>query len=396
VAPRIAYLADGKMFLLAEGAAPRPLESRFAEEVRDRAARLERRSAWKTQGSGFAAAMRGGGQRAAEEAGSKGTRVATTGLSRGRTPGELIYALETEAVTGLFAVDGAGETRLFHGNEQHIAFPQALPGGDQIACTVRNTDGSSHVAVMAADGSRLTVVTEGDSQDLAPSWAAPRRLLYQSAGIGRDRAGRFAGLGPSAIQRLDLDGGKVSTLAEHTDDDCLGPRAGPDGALYYIRRPWRATARPSPFRLLLDILLFPVRLLWALFQWLNFFGVKYTGKPLVSREGAQARQADLQQWMIWGNVIDAAREQKKALTDGETVPSLVPHSWRLVRAREGAPEEVLARGVAAFDVGTSGVVYSNGAAVYHLAPDGKRTLLAAAPRIEQVVIVEEDQPSSTT
>ncbi len=387
--PRIAYLADGKLFLKAEGEEPRPLESRFAEEVRDRAARLVRRNAWKTQGSGFAA-MRGGmGEAAAEQAMARATRVATTGISRGRAPGELVYTLQTEAVTGLFAVDGAGETRLFHGNEERISFPQAAPGVDRIACVVRRDDGSAHIALMAADGTGLAAVTEGDSVDLAPSWASPRRLLYQSSGIGRDRGGNFQGIGPAAIHRLDLDHGDVTALVEDPAQDCLTPRSAPGGDLYFIRRPWRAAPRPNPFRILLALLLFPVRFLFALFQYLNFFGVKYTGKPLMSSQGAEARQADVKQWMIQGNLIDAAREQKKALTDGEDVPSLVPHTWQLVRRRAAGDEAVLARGVVAFDVGASGVVYSNGAAIYHLGSDGKRARLCTAPRIEQVVIVEE-------
>src|SRR5262249_21443616 len=159
----------------------------------------------------------------------------------------------------------------------------------------------AHIAVMRADGSALTEVTEGDSVDLAPSWvpAAPRRLVYQAAGVARDRSGRLLGLGPSAIHELDLERGEVRTLAESPAHDLFAPRVGDDGELYSLRRPWTARPRLGRLRILLDLLLLPFRLLVALFHWLDFFTVRYSGRPLVSRQGAQQRQLDIRQWLVW-------------------------------------------------------------------------------------------------
>src|SRR5262249_11872637 len=136
----------------------------------------------------------------------------------------------------------------------------------------------SHIAVMRADGSALSELTDGDAIDGAPAWVpgTSHRLVYQSAGVGRDAAGRISGVGPSAVHELDLERRDVRTLVESRSHDFLSPRVAEDGALYYIRRPWNARARAAPLRLLIDLLLLPVRLVAALVSYLNFFAVRYS------------------------------------------------------------------------------------------------------------------------
>jgi len=389
--PGIAYLADGRIHLKLGDEPPRAVESPFAESVRAREASLVQRNAWKTQGPG--ARFLAGGLMAGNEEATGGTAYAAiTGLSRGRTPGEVLYSLETTAVTGLFALDTgamAEERRLFHGNQQRVQFPSTQPGGDLIACSVRRDALRAHIGVMRADGSALTEVTEGDSVDLAPSWVpgAARRLVYQSAGVGRDRSGRPVGLGPSSIHELDLERGDVRTLAESPAHDLLGPRMGDDGALYYIRRPRTGRSRFAPLRLLLDLLLLPFRLIGAIFNWLNFFTVRYSGRPLVSSQGAQQRQVDARQWLVWGNLIGAAEDARRGGGGDDDAPGLVPQSWQLVRQPADGALQVVARGVCSFDLAPDGVVYSTGNAVYYQPRDGARLRLCSDSRIEQVVVL---------
>jgi len=388
VPPRIAYLADGKVHLKLGNEPPRVAESPFAESVRARQASLARRNAWKTQAEGarFLAAGLFGGD--AETTGA-GAQAAITGLSRGRVPGEVLYSIETVAVTGLFALDAgtAEERRLFHANQQRVQFPAAQPGHDLIACSVRD-DLRAHIGVMRADGSALTEVTEGDSLDLAPSWVpgAPRRLVYQSAGVARDRSGRLVGIGPSVIHELDLERGEVRTLAESPAHDLCAPRVGADGALYYIRRPWNARPRFAPLRILLDLLLVPFRLLAAIFNWLNFFAVRYGGRPLVNRQGAQQRQVDARQWLQWGNLIGAAERARESAGGDNDVQTFVPQSWQLVRQPASGGPEAVARGVCSFDLAANGVVYSTGAAVYHYEGGNDAPVrLCTGSRIQQVI-----------
>jgi hypothetical protein len=256
-----------------------------------------------------------------------------------------------------------------------------------IACTLNQNGGTASIAVMRTDGGDFTELTEGDSVDLAPAWipGSPREIIFQSAGVARDQNGRYSGTGPFAIHKLDLDSGQMSVIAEDPKHDLLSPRCDATGSLYYIRRPYKeAVERFSIWRFLLDIVLFPFRLVYAIFQFLNFFTVRYTGKPLSNAGPAAQREMDIKRMMIWGNMIDAdkaARENK-----GEDAPSLVPRTWELVKQASDGSSEVLAKGVLAFDLCDSGeLVYSNGSAIFRLEAGASPKRLLVGTLIEQVI-----------
>src|SRR5438093_2122898 len=118
MAAGFAYLSEGKIHLKIGDLPLRTVESRFGRDVRERAIQLQQRHAWKTQGSG-ARFMSGGALWGAQDRDPGLMRIAVTGLSRGRQPGELLYALETDEVSGLFALKNFGqeEQRLFHGSD---------------------------------------------------------------------------------------------------------------------------------------------------------------------------------------------------------------------------------------------------------------------------------------
>src|SRR6185503_5267171 len=137
-----------------------------------------------------------------------------------------------------------------------------------------------------------------------------------------------------------------------------------------------------------DFLLFPARLLYALFQWLNFFTARYSGRPLTTAGGPKREGADIKQMMVWGNLIDAEQAARESAGRGDDTPDLVPSSWQLVRRTADGAVQVLASGVLSFDVADDGaVVYTNGSAVYLIDAAGMRTRLCVDAGIEQVVVV---------
>jgi hypothetical protein len=388
--PSIAYLAGGHLHLKTGAEPPRTIESRFAQTVVDRALQIDQRHSWKTQGRG--AQFMGRGMLWGGEPGRDGIRVAITSLSRGRQPGEVLYALESRDIAGVFAVaaGGAEEQRLFHGNDRRVRHLAADAGRGLIACSVRHDSGNAAIAVMGADGSEVTEVTEGDSVDQAPSWVpgAARRLVFQSAGIGRDKDGAFHSLGPFAVKRLDLDQGELTTLLEDAGHDLLGPRIAPDGSLLCIRRPYKGRSGATFLGAMKDFVLFPARLLHALFQWLNFFTARYSGRPLTTAGGPKREGADIKQMMVWGNLIDAEQAARESAGRGDDTPDLVPSSWQLMRRAADGATQSMAGGVLSFDVAEDGaVVYTNGSAVYLIGADGKRARLCTDQGIEQVIVV---------
>jgi hypothetical protein len=386
----VAFLSGGRLHVKDGDEPPRAYDSRFGQAVRDRAVRSAQKNAWKTQGTG--ARFMGGAVWGAASRDPMVLRIAITGVSRAAEPGRLLYALDTDEIVGLFSLDPATgeERRLFHSNDRRLRFPSGRPGIDKVVCSVFGEGGTANLALMNADGSDLREITEGESLDLAPSWAIGGerpRIVYQTAGLGRDREGRLAGASPFSAQLLDLETAEISPLLEDARFDFLGPRMARDGAVYAIRRPHR-DGGASPWRAAADAVLFPIRMVTAVFGFLDVFSRRYAGKPLSSSGGARAKEADPRQMMIWGNLVDADKAEREARRKGDEAPALVPSSWKLVRLRPtaGAEVEELASGVLGFDLGDDGsVVLTNGSAIDHIAPDGARARLWRGELIEQVV-----------
>jgi len=384
----IAFLAQGRVFGVGADGRPQELESPFVRAVRERALRQERAQGWKNERQGgllSGAALWGGGA-GLDDA----TRVVARGLCAGARPGELLYALDTGRVAGAFrlAIETGEELRLFHANQLRVRDLAAEPEGARIACSLLNRDGSADLAIVGEAGPMPRAVTSGDSVDAAPCWIPKRHaLVFQSAGIGRDSAGSAVELGPATLEELELESGELATRASDPRFDFLAPRFGPDGLLHALRRPYRPRSGGSAWRRLADLSLVPLRLVQAVYGWLDFFSMRYGGRRLSTTGGAAARgEADLRQLVIHGNTIDAERAARRGRLRGEDAPALVPRSWELVRWEdaEGEPR-VLARHALAFDVARDGsLLVSNGSAIDRLGPDGRSERVCRAPGIEQV------------
>ena len=381
--PSIAYVAGGKLHFKVGEAPARACESAFAQQVRDRHVEIQQRHSWKQEGRGarFMSGLLWGGP----ERDPASLRLAITSLARGTGPGELLYAMDTEGRTAvcLFRTGDGSERRLLHGAAERIRDLRAAPAGDRIACSVLHPDFTASIALMAPDATDLRLVTEGDAQDRFPAWVpgTAARIVYQSAGVGRDGAGRPAGLGPSEIHALDLEQGTLETLASDATHDLLCPQVAPDGTLYCLRRPREGGRAAGLGAMLLDVVLLPFRLLYAVFQYLNFFTTRYTGKPLTTAGGPKRQGADMRQMMVWSNLMQA----EGAAAGDEPKPS-VPRTWQLVRIRGQQRPETLAGGVVAFDLGQDGsLVYSTGNAIHHLSSDGRHSRLLSEERVEALV-----------
>jgi hypothetical protein len=385
----IAYLAQGKLHFKNGESAIRTIDSKFAQSMKARAIEIHQRNSWKSQGRG-AQFMSGGLWGGATEQDPAAMRIAITGLAWA-SEDTLIYSLQTDDIAGVFAVTDGGKTekRLFHNASYRVGQLHACSEHDLIACTLLQDMGTANLAVIRADGTDFFEVTEGDSYDIAPSWIpdSPRELLFQSAGVARDKEGNFSGYGHFAINKLNIDTGEMTSLAEDAKYDMLGPRMSADGLLYFIRRPYQSReVKFNPFRVALDLLLLPFRLVYAIFQYLNFFTTRYTGKPLTSAGGAKQREMDVQQMMIWGNMIQAKKAARHSETDD--AQGLVPKSWELVRQHPNGNLDVLAKGVLSFDVCSDGsLIYSNGNLINHLKKEGTTERLVTDKFIEQVAIV---------
>jgi len=361
-----AFLANGLLSYRERGGEVCQLQSAYIQESIDRRERTRERHSWK-EGTSFGIAA-GGGMRSFE-AGDKPVLATSAAFEAN---GDLLYFLKDEGIGGLFRREAASgrEMRLLLRQHLHLSDLALSPDGGALAASSQQSGGVANIALVDSDGSKYREVTGGDTVDAAPAWVPgdPKRLLFQSSGLARDQNGYIVARGHTGIQMLDMESGTVTSVLEDPNFDYLKPRVCPAGNLHFIRRPYEAP-RYGATNLVTDTLLFPFRLLRAVFHYLNFFSMMYTRKPLTSANGP-AVKADLKQILLQGRRVDA----EKALRNErpvQGVPSLVPSSWQLVSRTRQGEERVLATNVASYDLGPDGtVIYSNGRGVFVLERDG--------------------------
>jgi hypothetical protein len=393
-----AYLSGGKLYLKLGRASVLAVASEFGQAARERVLQMQKRNGWK-QKNPIGNLLSGGGSGDISQPDRQVLPVAVRGICPTSEDG-ILYTLEAGEIGGIFTLglpdrslpdcDRAKEKRLFHSADfkvEHVDFHEQH---QLIACAVIRKDGTANIATMPVDAVHLGEVTEGDAIDLAPKWIPGSRkaIVFQSAGVSRDGAGYVIEHRHSTIEQLDFDTHEVNTLVSDPQYDLLAPQMTADGTLYYIRRPYLPMRQRVRFsHTLKEFLLMPLRLLAAIFEWLNFFTRRYTGKALLMPH--QPPQRGLGQMLFLGRLVDVGAEVERNRNFGDPdSPSLIPRSWQLVEQLPHQEPETIACGVLAFDVGADGsIVYSNGSAVYGIHPGGVAERLVVDRAIEQVVIL---------
>jgi len=386
--PVLACVASANVHLVHDDGTTVQVESKYASEVRSRAAQIDRKSSWKKGGSG--AAFMGAGQVWSEDRDEM--PIMATAVARGRRAGEILYTLRTPAVGGLFAFDLASreEARVFHGTGHDF---QGLSSSEyHTVLATATTQGKMRrgITVMKDDGTEVAQITEGDSFDDDPSWVPTppkdgrcvHELVYSSAGIGRDELGQFVGLGPRSIVLLDAELGTMKTLVEDPLFDFCNPRMMADGTLYCIRRPYVSPfEKPKASASIKDAALLPFRLGTAVFNYLDYFSMRYSGKPLASSGSTKDKAADARRMLELGNLGRGVARVERGLTDAPS-DQRVPASWELVSIAPRSTAKVVAQRVAAFDLGSGGTAsFTDGEALFRLTAGDAPKKLADLPYV---------------
>jgi hypothetical protein len=391
--PAFAYVAEGKLFSQLPGTAAKPVHSAFVQTILERVESSRSRNEWKSEGMAWNITRGPGGMGSALAGGAVAEvrRIRFSGVTAGAAS-EMIYAIDTDYVCGLFNYDiSTGyERRLFHRNQFRATDLARYEGDGTLAFTVHSPDGSSHISTMSATGRGIKDVTEGDAVDEAPSWmtGAGKVILFQSAGVGRTKAGLRNSLSPYAIMRLDLDQNKMDMLVEEDQFDALVPKMTADGSLYFIRRPYQPHGQAvSPWKVLTDLLLFPFRLATAIAHFLNFFSIMFSRKPLMTASGPPREGPDERFLLLWGRMLDTQKQLRSNKPGAGG--ALVPSSWQLIRRDASGRETALASNVLSYDLcADSSVIYTNGAKIFHLAENHAPIEIGAGKLIERVAALK--------
>jgi hypothetical protein len=380
---KMAYLAQGRIRLKTGDETPRTIESAYGNSIREKAVRAQQRQSWKGGGGGdgspFKAMLWGKG------AGTEDVPLAVTSICGGKDAGGLIYSFESGNLCALLEVTqfGVEEKRLWNDHRTRIRHVTVCPGKGDMTFSILHQNGTANIGVKLEGEGGIKELTEGDSFDTAPHWlpGEGRKIIFQSAGVGRNRNGNFLAFAPFSIQQLDAEAGEMTTVLENPRYDFLAPQGLPDGSLLFIRRPYSENERISAWRSMKDVLLLPFRLIYAIFQFLNFFSALFTGHKLTAAGGPKSKEMDVKQMMIWGNLVRAQHRQNGMDENAD----LVPKSWQLFRRSKTGEETVLASGVLAYDINDqSQILFTNGNAIYLLHPDGRKEQVLSERMIEQV------------
>jgi hypothetical protein len=387
---RIAYLADGRLFLKVGSAEPHEVLCTNAEILRERMAKLHQQSDWKhPSGSSVSEALVLGDRSHGE--GHIGTEIAA--IAPSDQEGELLYGLNTDDVAGIFLRpirQNADERRLIHTTESNIHTLSAPDKEGRVACSISRLDGLQNLSIYRIGSPGLTEITEGDSLDAAASWIPGKdgQLVYQSAGIGRNGNGQWVATGPATIELLDTTRGEISTLLGDSQHDYLSPQVDQESQLYCIRRPYKGGGLLGLQTLAGSWLRAPSRLCRSIASW---FGSGVSRKPGAPISPLDPSPSELGPALIPGNLIDMRRLREDAALRGEIDTDIVPRSWQLIRTDLERPHsgtaEILAKGVIAFHVSADGVIfYSDGSAILKLSPGcGKPEPVEPVHNVQQIL-----------
>lgn len=390
--PSVAYLSDGRLFVLQSGQEAREVQSAFAQQVMERQARTRDAHGWRDETGVWGNMGMAPPELGQWEMGEQRTPVRIQGAVAGDAPGQLYYILGVGNMGGLFEYSRTSDTerRLMHRNGFVARDIARNPQSGEVAISVRREDGTAGIQVGDGDGRFLRDVTVGDAVDECPSWipGEGRRLIYQSAGVGRSEHGFASGISEYRLEQIDLDAQNIETAREEAGFDLLQPKLTADDTLYYIRRPYEPMGRQnaSLWETIKDVFLFPFRLAVAIFHFLNFFAVLFSGKPLSTASGPRENIQDQRFRMVWGRMIDT----KKAMLDARKnkTTGLVPKTWQLVRVTSTGEETVLAENVMSFDLCDDGLIYTDGTVIVHRKSDGPTFELGRDKIVEKVLVVD--------
>lgn len=378
---KLLYITGGKIWL-AENGSNYELPSYRAIQYKETIRQIQESKEWKTSGQG---ALFMGLAEARQD--MQSLKAVVCGI----TPyeDEFLYTIRLDDSGGMyrrnFKEKPEMEGLICSGNDMRLG---AIAGhGDRIAACVEHPDGTCHIGLFELPRSYYNEITAGDSVETAPSWSPDGRLLYfTTCGIARDQSGRHAAYSPKSIASYNIHTEHMETVLESEKYDYIAPKIDEAGNLWYIRQPYKATEEDSG-NILLDTLLFPVRMVKALGGFLNVFSMRYGGESLRSGGNAKSKQKSEKDLFFEGNLIHAEQNRKANQRSGEEYPALLPHSRVLIRRSPDGTETVLAKGVLDYCLCTGGFVYSNGSHILQCT-GGKPVSLAKAELACRLTAIE--------
>lgn len=384
----ILFKSFGTLFVINEDGSISDIQSTYAKNVQNKALENYQKNEWKTAKKDNAL-ISGRSLWGVKDSGPLEVQATVTGFCKGYDENQIIYALDTSRVGGIFSYDTKNkeEQRLFHQEFLHVRDFAFSSIDKPILCSVRK-GGVQNIALLKKRCSFLEEITEGDSFDVNPCWCSEQEdvILFQSAGLARNSFGTTVLTDNAEILMLNLENGKIETLVSEKDYDFVLPKMLPDGMLYYIRRPYERDTLPTS-SLLKDFFFLPFRLFTAVFGFLNAFSMFFTQNPLTTAGGPAKKGPEMSKILLQDRMVEIKREMNFHKIE-ETTQTIVPKSWQLCRINKNGGEEIIDTSVLAFDFMADGtLVYTNGTKIYMKNKQEKKNRIHVGKLVEGISVI---------
>jgi len=351
---KITFISEGKINVTT-GENTRILNCQTADKYREREREIRLKNEWKSKGMGAMFTGSYSGDAPLD------IRLPIAGLARGIDE-RLVYSINFESGGGIYFKhldDGELETPILVSTKMSF-FELDVNAAGRIAVSTGENYLERHITLLKVDDSYSQGITEGESADCNPRWSLrdENMLYYDSAGIGYDGSGHFAGFGPRGVFRLDIKTGELDEVLVGGKYDYYCPFEDEHGNLYYIRRPYKQNSGGMSAA---DYAAAPGKILRAFGGWLDFFTRRYSGESLKTSgtNPAKGNPKSPEQIFIDGNLIEAEKLLKQNAAAGDKNPGYAPQDWELMVNKRGV-EQVLHKSVMGYCVTNGGIVYSNG------------------------------------
>ena len=351
----------------------------FYQNYIDAEIRLRNSEEWKHTGTG---ARFIGDERPTRD--DKNTIAYFNSLSFGKNENEVIYSVTIDGLSGIMRkdlnADKDSESHIIHSRK--LSFNGSDLNADDtsfVTCVSENYY-NSHIALFNINNNDYATITYGDCYDFDASYSMQNdnHILFATKGVGRNADGEFVCYSPSSIMEYDVLSGDINELISGKDSYCK-PKDDENGNLFYIKRPETSERKTSVWKILLDIILIPWRILEAVYRYLEYFTLIYTGKKFVKNSSNPAKPQDKteKEILIEGNLINAENEYKNNLRHKDAFAGFAPRSWELIKRSSDGTESTLAKGVIDYCFTSDGeLIYTNGKHVLLINRDGKTQKLA--------------------
>lgn len=387
---KITFAAGSKIALLKEDKLEY-IESNYLKTYRKNIKEIADRSSWKTEGMG--AHFRGDLNPYKYAENENEGFASINGISLVEEGKKLVYSINFHGYSGIFIkslIDEEDpETHIIHGSKAKFYGMDLKGGTNEMVVAIEDSGIERNLAVMDMSNGHYHFITEGDSIDENPVWgrANSNCIYFDSRGIGRDDAGQIVGYSAKEICRLNQETMEIEEVVAMKNFDFSLPKEDEEGNLFFIKKPYNMpTDKSASFK---DFVLIPVKLLKAVFNFLEFFTMRYTGETFKTRGANPAKgKNDPKEMFIHDNLVNVEKSLKENQSSGEKYPGIAPRSWELVKMDKNGEITTIKKGVIDFDLTCNGeIVYSNGKHIIKRSSDGVEKLLKEVELANRIRIV---------